>query len=395
MRLGLDRGLTERVGQKATGQPSARPRGATRRQRALPLALVPVAITFAAKPAGAQDAAGPAPAPAAADGPIGPGEGCVIGVQTGETNAQISVDGEPRGRESFEGVFVPGRHTLRVELSGYEPFESALTCRAGDVHSEAVRLEPSVALQAANAPTAAPRAADGLYGGLQLLGAFEPSGSGSTLAEACDTTGATRCSAGSVLGGGISGYVGWMVEPLGLELALLTAADVTDPDAHFDGVTGSEINPNLAAPARTESFTIARFGGGAALRARVSRTIDRFRFSAALGPGLAYRYLLMKRDTVADGGRVGAVSDTGTGYVSALLSLELSAQLLLGESTALSLGVVSWLEHAGDDARSQPRRQAVLIGDDGPPVPQATPAYDMASGTQWFVGPFLGLAFGA
>jgi hypothetical protein len=28
------------------------------------------------------------------------------------------------------------------------------------------------------------------------------------------------------------------------------------------------------------------------------------------------------------------------------------------------------------------------------PQQQATPAYDMASGIQWFLGPYLGLSFG-
>jgi hypothetical protein len=185
-----------------------------------------------------------------------------------------------------------------------------------------------------------------------------------------------------------------MDEPLGLELALFTAADVVSPQAAFDGVNGSEINPILAAPARRERFTIARFGGGSALRARFTTRLNRFRLAAAIGPGLVYRYLVMKRDTQTVDDRVGVMSDSGTGYVSALLSMELSAQLLLGKSTALSVGVTSWFEHAGSDTKTEPQQRAVLLGDDGPPLPQATPAYDMAGGSQWFLGPFIGLAFG-
>ena len=319
---------------------------------------------------------------------------CEIAVRTTENAGAISIDGELRGEGDFKGWFPPGRHTLRVERVGFDPFENSVTCAAGDIYVESVLLKPSVGLGAAPLDVSAEAAsADGIYGGVQLIGAFQPSGSGSTLQDACDTTGATSCSAGSVAGGGIHGYVGWMLDPLGLELALFGAGDVVSPSATFDGVTGSEINPNLASPAHTESFTIGRFGGGAALRARVFTQVSRFRFAFAVGPGLAYRYLVMKRDTEADGGLRGEVADTGAGYVSALLSMEFAAQLMLGETTALSLGVLSWLEHAGSDVESEPRDQAVLLGGERP-VLQATPAYDMAAGTQWFLGPFVGLAFG-
>ena len=319
---------------------------------------------------------------------------CEITVRTTENAGNISIDGELRGEGEFDGWFPPGRHSIVVERVGYERFENTLNCVAGDVYVESVSLEQSVGLSAAPRDIPADTGgADGIYGGVQLLGAFQPSGSGTTLQDACDTTGATSCSAGSVTGGGIHGYVGWMLEPLGLEIALFGAGDVVSPTATFDGVSGSEINPNLAAPARRENFTIARFGGGAALRARVFTQVSRFRFALALGPGLAYRYLVMTRDTEADGGLHGEVADTGAGYVSALLSIELSAQLMLGKSTALSLGLLTWLEHAGSEVESEPRQQAVLLGGERP-VLQATPSYDMAAGTQWFLGPFIGLAFG-
>jgi hypothetical protein len=319
---------------------------------------------------------------------------CEIAVRTTEGAGNISIDGELRGEGDFKGWFSPGSHTIRVERVGFEPFEKTVTCAAGDVYIESVLLKPSVGLAAA--PSDLPEhssSADGLYGGVQLIGAFQPSGSGSTLQDACDTTGATSCSGGSVTGGGIHGYVGWMLDPLGLEVAMFAAGDVVSPSATFDGETGSEINPILASPARREDFTIGRFGGGAALRARVFTQVSRFRFAFALGPGLAYRYVVMKRDTEAEGGLSGEVADTGTGYLSALLSMELSAQLMLGKTTALSLGVISWLEHAGSDVESEARQEAVLLGGERP-VRQATPEYDMASGTQWFLGPFVGLAFG-
>ena len=57
-------------------------------------------------------------------------------------------------------------------------------------------------------------------------------------------------------------------------------------------MTGSDINPLVASPAREEAFTIGRVGGGGALRLRVLVPIDRFRVTGALGAGMAYRHLL-------------------------------------------------------------------------------------------------------
>jgi hypothetical protein len=123
--------------------------------------------------------------------------------------------------------------------------------------------------------------------------------------------------------------------------------------------------------------------------------MSRFRFNFAVGPGLAYRMFAMRREAEATDGRTGFYADVGASYVSALLSLEASAGVELGGSTALSLGVISWFEHAGDATRSRAEERSVLTSSNGaPPVPHATPRYELANGAQWFVGPFLGLTFG-
>jgi hypothetical protein len=316
-------------------------------------------------------------------------------VRDADERARIFVDEQEVGVGQFHGTLSPGQHRLRVAREGFEPFDRVLELGSGEVHAETVALRRSVdSLAPGGAEDSATNLRDGLYGGFQFLAAFSPGGSGSTPAAACDTTGATRCDAGSVLGGGLSGYVGWFFDPLGLELALLGAGDVVDPVATFDGVSGSEINPILAAPERDEKFTIGRFGGGAALRARFAHDIDRFRFTAAIGPGIMYRALLMRRSTDSPNGYAGEMTDSSARYWSPMLSLELGAHVLLGASTALALGVTSWFEHAGDGAKTAPRNDTYLYRDGSQPLAQATPAYDVASGTQWFVGPFLGLSFG-
>jgi hypothetical protein len=354
-----------------------------------------VVLVASYRPAAAQSepeagaAAPAAPAPRATEQPA------ELNVREQSEQASIYVDDELVGSGTFRGKVSPGRHRLRVTHPGFQSYESLIELGPGQVHTETVSLRPSVIGQAGvKSWTEAPQT-DGLYGGVQLLAAFQPGGSGTTLADACDTTGATRCESGSVQGGGLSGYIGWMFTPLGLELALLLSGDVVHPQATFDGVTGSDINPILAAPAREERFTIGRVGGGVLLRARFEHTLSRFRLSAAAGPGLAWRYLALTRETEGAGGASGDVAGPGASYVSPMLSLEVAGQLRLGRKTALSLGVTSWFEHAGDDVKSEARNNAVLFSPSGDPIAaQATPEYDMANGPQWFIGPFLGLAFG-
>jgi hypothetical protein len=288
-----------------------------------------------------------------------------------------------------------GRHQLRVTRPGYEPFEAWIDVEPGQVRSESVSLRQSV--DAGTLPVAPPeaRGRDGLYGGIALFGAFEPAGAGTTFDDACDTTGATSCSPQSPLGAGLSGYIGWLFEPLGLELGLLASAHVDEPSAYFDGVHGTEINPVVASPEREEKFTIGRFGGGAAIRGRLWYTVSRFRFTVAAGPGIAYRNIAYQRETQAAGGFSSEIAGSGISYFSPMLSLEAGAQLLLGKSLGLSVGLLSWFESASDNARSKPRTDTILFRDDRtPPLRQATPAYDLANGMQWFLGPYLGLSFG-
>ncbi|MEO8185081.1 MAG: PEGA domain-containing protein [Deltaproteobacteria bacterium] len=332
----------------------------------------------------------------AADGPTGAASNSAqLRVEIEGERGEIFIDGESVGHGKYSGKIDSGRHELRVSREGYDTFEKAFVLSAGEVHSESVTLKPTVGEVLMEGGAKPPEALDGIYGGIQLLAAFVPQGSGSTFQNACDSIGATNCSPGSITAGGISGYIGYMLEPVGLEFAMLGSGDFSGPSASYNGTVGSDINPVVAGPAREEKYTVAGFGGGAMLRVRLATKVSRFRFNFAIGPGLAYRVFVMRRDTESTDGRVGFYSDVGTSYLSALLSIETSVAFELGGSTAISMGVTSWFEHAGDDTTSRPEERAVLTSNDNrPPIPQSTPPYDLANGAQWFVGPFLGLTFG-
>lgn len=359
---------------------------------------IPGALLLFPRLANADEAASEPAAVSTSSVEAAPGPSAVsaeLDVSVADGQGAIHIDGRPVGEGSFRGSMSPGRHRIKVTREGYEPFESVVVLEPGEVRSESVSLRPSVgfvAFQSGSATEA--RDAHGLYGGVQLLGAMQPTGSGTTLEDACPTTGATTCSAGTVFAAGLLGYVGWLFHPIGFEAALLASADMVQPTASFDGEHGSEINPIVASPAREEKFTIGRFGGGAALRARVSYSTPSVRFSVAAGPGFSYRVLAFRRTTRADGGLEGETAQAGAHYFSPLLSLETSAHFRITKSFALAAGIHTWLEHAGKDTVSRAKQNTYLIGPDSRPLPQATPAYHLANGFQWYVGPFLGVAFG-
>jgi hypothetical protein len=320
-------------------------------------------------------------------------------VQVADDRGKIFVDGVEKGEGSFAGDVPAGEHKLEVTHPGYEPFEKTVTVVAGDVLVETVALRRIGGSEIT--PTEEEGGAawtfDGLYGGVFLAGYAIPTGSGNSLEDSCPSLGATSCESSLPIGGGLSGYVGYAFAPLGFELFLTGQADVAQPSASFDGQTGSDINPLIAAPAREEEFTIGRFGGGAAVRARVLLPIGRFRVTGAGGVGFAYKEAILGRDTTAADGSTGSTSEDSQGYVSPALSFEIAGQMLLAGSTQVMLGLTAWIETAGDDLRTEPRGDVFLLkdgDDDFVPHPHATPAYDMSTGTQFFLGPFLGVQFG-
>jgi len=303
----------------------------------------------------------------------------------------IIVDGVEKGTGAFAGELSPGEHTVRVVRNGFDPFVKTFDLEPGQAYAETVTLHRSVDDKAVE-DDAEVYSFDGLYGGLSLGAIFSPTGSGNSPETSCDALGATSCDGGLPTGANLAGYIGYAIRPMGIELYLNALADLTQPSATFDGVTGSEINPLVASPAREESFQVLRIGGGGAVRARLLIPIDFFHFSAAAGVGLSYRHLLVKREVAAEDGGANEYADD-VGYLSPALSGELAGQFHVSRSTSLAVGLQVWLETAGDTTVTEPDPDAVLIG--GPlPQPVATPSYDVAAGAQFFLGPYLGLQFG-
>jgi hypothetical protein len=76
------------------------------------------------------------------------------------------------------------------------------------------------------------------------------------------------------------------------------------------------------------------------------------------------------------------------GYISPALSADASLQFRLSPTLAIAVGVSFWADNAS------------IVGNNAsPPAPKEskiipTPGYNLATGSQVFIGPFLGMQFG-
>jgi hypothetical protein len=380
-----------------------------RRRLGLVWPLLALAAATAAHAASAQTpGAGPPPAaqaPSASAGAIAapeaapvlpPAAAARIEVQTSDGKGSIQLDGKRVGEGSFAAEVPAGSHTLSVSREGFKSFDRSLEVKAGQTLVETVTLEPALAPSVAKQRAAPERIYEGLYGGFQLLGLVMPGGQDNTLDIGCDSLGSVSCASSTPAGGGVAGYIGYAVQPVGLELYFGGKLDRARPTATFDGVKGSEINPTVAQPARTEEFLFLRGGGFGALRARFSWDGAPWRVSGAGGVGLAYNHMAMKRATHAAGGGESSFAAESMGYLTPQVSLDLSAQYHVASPTTVTVGLAMLLENAGQKARTQADGKQVLIPPAGAGLPQplATPAYDMASGPQFYLMPYAGMQFG-
>lgn len=314
-------------------------------------------------------------------------------VTTSDRQGIIFVDGKPVAEGTYAADVAVGPHTIAVTREGFERFEKTVTLADKQTVAETVTLKRPQNTE----PTATiddDRGFNGIYGGLGVLGLFEPGGNGNELETRCSSLGAASCDTGSPIGIGMFGFMGYAWNPLGIELFLAGMYDQATPSAKFDGVTKPGENPLATSVPRTEQFYFGRAGGVAALRARVSANTRKLRFSFAAGFGLAVKQMLFERDAqTPDGLRNAYVQKSGLSYVSPALSLDGSVGFRVSGSFAILVGVMGLLETAGQDVTS-PASKNEYIGGQGQAYPIPTPSYHLASDTQVFIGPYVGVAFG-
>ena len=205
---------------------------------------------------------------------------------------------------------------------------------------------------------------------------------------------------GLPVGGGLFGYVGYSFDPIGFEVMLGGEFDQVKPKANFNGYGGpnTSSNPSLTGPPRVEQFTFLRTGGLVAVRARVNLETKHLRGSLAVGPGLSYKYTALseRRATSTDGKNLQDVyAPSGQGYASPAVTADASVQWRMTENVALTLGMLLWLESSSfTDVRAPGDLHRFMAADGQTPAAITTPPYQITSGAQVFLGPYLGMQFG-
>ncbi|HEU4409271.1 MAG TPA: PEGA domain-containing protein [Polyangiaceae bacterium] len=320
-----------------------------------------------------------------------------VKIATSDGKGLIYLDGKVVGEGSFSADVPAGAHKIRIVREGYDPFEEEILVKDKEPFSRAVTL--TIASKVETGPIAqADRPLEGVYGGLGVGLSLLPGGTGNSIEKGCDDAPPelVGCEAGSPLGVAASGFVGYHWDPVGVELFLAGGYDVTRPQRDWGpSSTDPGIGPD---PPRVEDFTVRRFGGLAAARVRFTAQGEKLRFTVAGGVGVSRRLLALERDTRAKDDpslRDVFATPADVGYWAPVVSLDPMLMYRLGGPTALGLGVSLLVESPSTFLND---KQTPTTAPEGNhrlgPSGLTTPAYELASGTQFFVGPFVAIMFG-
>jgi hypothetical protein len=316
-------------------------------------------------------------------------------VGTSDGKGLIYLDDKLVGEGTFSQEVPAGTHAVRITREGYDPFEEQLVLKDKETLSRSITLKLSSKIETGPVQKES-RPLEGIYGGFGLLMTFLPSGMNHSMQKTCDGDKPAEllsCDGqGGGLGAGLDGFIGYHWDPVGIELFAGAQYDQSSPTLRWGAsTTDPGVGPD---PARSEEFTVRRVGGFGVARVRLTFQGEKLRFSVAGGVGLSYRSMHMTRETTADANSAvrEAFVPGAQGYLSPVLSLEPSLQYRLGPHTAVALGISMLVEspRAFDQIPTTKQEGGHSLGPSG----LTTPAYELATGTQVFVGPFIGMMFG-
>ena len=320
----------------------------------------------------------------------------MLKVSTSDGKGLVYLDGKLVGEGTFASEIPAGSHQLRITRDGYDPFEEQFDLKDKETLARSITLKLSSKIETGEV-VKDKRALEGIYGGFGLLLTLSPGGMGHAMQNTCASPPPSGelsgCSGeGSAIGGGLDFFVGYHWDPVGVELYGGVQYDQSTPTLTWGpSSTDPGIGPD---PARTEEFAVRRAGGFAILRIRYTVQSEKLRFSVAGGVGLSYRSMFMTRDTTATDNptfREAYVPDAQT-YLSPVISLEPSIQYRLSPKVAVALGMSLLVERPEtfDQVPTTPQAKGNRLGPSG----LTTPQYELATGTQVMIGPFIGMMFG-
>jgi hypothetical protein len=317
-----------------------------------------------------------------------------VRIVTSDGKGTITLDGKVVGEGTFTGDVGAGPHTVKIVREGYDPFEEKIDVKEKEPLARTVTLKLSSKIETGAVAVEGRRLA-GIYGGFGVLGAFLPGGMKSSMQKLCSGAHPAElasCDEGNGLGASLNGFLGYHWDPIGVELFLGAQYDNASPTLVWGP---SSTDPGLGPdPARTEEFSLHRFGGFGALRIRLTLQTSKIRFTAATGVGLSYVTMFMKRDTkaAADPNQRDVFAPDAQGYLSPVLSFDPAIHYLLSPTTSVGLGLSLLIEspRAFDQTPTTTRDPARRLGPSG----LSTPSYTLASDTQIYFGPFIGMMFG-
>ena len=316
-----------------------------------------------------------------------------ITINDGKGN--IYLDDALVGEGGFSKEVPSGPHKIKVKREGYDTFEADIVLREKEPYVQAVTL--SLGSQVSTGKIEKEKGQlQGVYGGFGLLFSTQPGGMKSSIQKLC-TAGdkpqeLTGCDEGNGIGAGLTGFVGYHWDPVGVELFAAFQYDQASPKYTWAAAsTDPGIGPD---PARTEEFSLHRFGGLGAFRIRYTLQGEKIRFSIAGGVGLSLRSIILTRDTTATPPGLGrnAFVPGGESYLSPVLSLEPTIQYRITNGISAQLGLALLVEspNAFNQIPTTKSDGTQTLGAGG----LTTPSYELATQTQIYLGPFIGMMFG-
>jgi hypothetical protein len=274
-----------------------------------------------------------------------------IEVSTVDGKGVVRIDGKVVGEGRFSDELPVGPHVVTVQRDGYKPFERKLTLEAGQTASVSIALELATPAPAKEPPDNG----TGIFGGLLIAGSFQAGDTGNQGDFRCSDLGAS-CSTSAPKGGGLFGAVGYMWNPIGVDLLF--------------GATGDVGTLTVIAPATagggTSAYDIWRMGAVAALRLRAQVQSSGVRGTLSVGPTIAERFA--------------GTQSVSTDYAAFGVMGDAQVAFRVSRSTAFAIGFMFWGEKVGDGVTVTARGSAA--------------PFHLASGTQFLMQPHLGLEFG-